>query len=212
MSSIKTSDQQSPPAAHGGTAGSPGALGWLVALWGVVGVLWLLSSACLRLYAHVVIAFEMGLSAHHWLVLVPWTVFMAYSEGYKGFQKAFSPRVAARALWLRQHPGLVRGVLAPAFCMGFFGATRKRKLVTWCLTVGIICLVLLVGQLPQPWRGVVDVGVVVGLAWGALALLVFALKGFVLGEDVADPELAPSLLAAQPKQGFQSASAAGSRQ
>ena len=35
-------------------------------------------------------------------------------------------------------------------------------------------------MLPQPWRGIVDVGVVIGLGWGALAtlaLFVAALRG-----------------------------------
>jgi hypothetical protein len=38
--------------------------------------------------------------------------------------------------------------------------------------LAIVGLVLLVGMLPQPWRGIVDAGVVVGLGWGIVALAV----------------------------------------
>jgi hypothetical protein len=32
--------------------------------------------------------------------------------------------------------------------------------------------------LPQPWRGIVDLGVVIGLAWGLVALGVFTVQAF----------------------------------
>ena len=47
-------------------------------------------------------------------------------------------------------------------------------MVTWILTAAIVLLVVLVRQLPMPWRGFVDAGVVVALTWGTLAILVFA--------------------------------------
>jgi hypothetical protein len=103
---------------------------------------------------------------------------MLVAEGYRGFQQNFSPRVAARARHLASHPTPLRVALAPLFLMGFFGATRRRKITTWCLTLGIFLLVVAVRRLEQPWRGVVDVGVVLGLSWGLVALLVFALRAF----------------------------------
>jgi len=119
---------------------------------------------------------------------------MGYSEGYRGFQLGFSPRIAARALWLSRNPSLLRGLLAPAFCMGFFGATKRRTLTSWCVLAGIVGIVSLVRLLPQPWRGIVDFGVVVGLTWGLLAMLVFAWQAVSRRDRFAvDPELPADL-------------------
>jgi len=54
---------------------------------------------------------------------------MLYSEGYKGFQKGYSPRVAARGHYLRDHSTLLRAILAPLFCMGFFHSSIVATLV-----------------------------------------------------------------------------------
>jgi hypothetical protein len=56
--------------------------------------------------------------------------------------------------------------------MSFFGASRRGLTLAWGLLICIVALVLLVHQLGQPWRGIVDGGVVVGLAWGAIFLWV----------------------------------------
>ena len=64
-------------------------------------------------------------------------------------------------------------MLAPVFCMGYIHATRKRKIVSWCVTLGIVMLVLLLRVTPQPWRGIVDAGVVTGLSLGILSLLFY---------------------------------------
>lgn len=165
-------------------------LGALLAAWGVFGVLALLAKALLGLTP---IALEALTSSElqwwHWLVTAAWIAFMAYSEGYKGFQKRFSPFVAARALELRENPSWVRGLLAPAFCMGLFQATRRRLMVSWGILIGVTLLVVVVRLLDQPWRGIVDAGVVVGLGWGAASLLASVAKGAFTGQASADPEL-----------------------
>ncbi len=174
---------------------NPTWLGELSAVWGILGVSGLLGSAVVRLSAHTFEAVMKGLSAWEWVALFTWLAFMLYSEGYRGFQRGFSPRVASRAAWLRQHPGPLRSLLAPLFCMGFFGATRKRQTVSYILTTAIIGLILLVRLLPQPWRGIVDAGVVAGLLWGLLALWVFAFRTCLLPQNDPphDPELSPQL-------------------
>jgi hypothetical protein len=72
-------------------------------------------------------------------------------------------------------------VLAPLFCMGFFHATRQRMLTSWLVTSAIVALVIVVSHAPQPWRGIVDTGVVTGLGLGLASLLWhwqrFALRG-----------------------------------
>jgi DMSO/TMAO reductase YedYZ heme-binding membrane subunit len=114
---------------------------------------------------------------------------MAYAEGYRGFQKGFSPRVAARAKYLKDKPDLMRSLLAPFFCMGYFHASRKRKIVSISLTIAIIGLVLMVGRVPQPWRGIIDVGVVIGLAWGIISLFIFTVQAFTSKEFKYSPEV-----------------------
>lgn len=125
-------------------------------------------------------AFELAtleLGAQHWLALGVSIFYMAYAEGYKGFHLGFAPRVIARATYLRANPRLLHVILAPAFCMGYIHATRRRKLLSFGLTSMIICFVLIVRALPQPWRGIVDAGVVAGLMLGIVSILFFHLQG-----------------------------------
>ncbi len=164
-------------------------VGLVSALWGLVGVSVLLGSAVVRLAPWALDALRMDLAWHHWSLMLVCVVFMGYSEGYKGFQRGFSPLVAARARYLREHPTLVRAVAAPLFCMGFFHAQRRRLIISHSLTLGIIVLILLIKLLPQPWRGIVDAGVVVGLAWGLVALLIFAVQGLRSADYDYSPEV-----------------------
>ena len=98
---------------------------------------------------------------------------MAYSEGYKGFQKSFSPRVVARARYLQNNPRPVHVLIAPLFCMGFFHATRRRMITAYVMTFAIVMAVILFNQISQPWRGILDAGVVVGLCWGIVSIMVY---------------------------------------
>lgn len=168
---------------------NPPLLGRLGALWGLFGFTLLIFNALYRLSPWAIEVISQGLSSFQWVVMVAWVVFMAVSEGYRGFQKNFSPRFASRALWLSQNPQPLSVLLAPLFCMGFFGATRKRKIVTWCLSLGIIGLIMGVRMLSQPWRGIIDAGVVVGLAWGLLSLWVFMVQYFFTQAEPVDPEI-----------------------
>lgn len=145
-------------------------LGLLAQVWGVVGVVGLLGSAVVRLTPYAVEALQSPLTGLQWAALVAYVAFMAHAEGYKGFQKQFSPRVVVRARWLRDHATPLQALLAPAFCMGLFHATRKRLIVSWAITLMVVVLVVLVKLLDQPWRGIVDAGVVVGLGWGLIAM------------------------------------------
>ncbi len=162
----------------------------LLSLWGIGGVTALLGSAIWRLTPIAVEPIAAGgLEPPHWILLAVWVALMAYSEGYRGFHTRFSPRTAARALWLGRHPRPARAMLAPLFCMGFFGATRRVTITAWSITTMVVCLVLLVHRLEQPWRGIVDAGVVVGLAWGLASLLWFFARGAVTGELPTDPQV-----------------------
>lgn len=162
----------------------------LISLWGMGGVVLLIGSALWRLTPWAVEPIAGGmLSGWHWAVMVGWVVFNGYAEGYRGFQRRFSPRTAARALWLGQNPSMARVALAPLFCMGFFGATRRVLIAAWVVLVMVVGLVAIVRSLDQPWRGIVDAGVVVGLGWGLATLIGFFVKGLAEGVLPADPEV-----------------------
>ena len=115
--------------------------------------------------------------------------FMAYAEGYRAFQQGFSPRVAARARYLRDHPVALHVLFAPLFCMAYFHAMKRRQIVSLSVTAGIIVLVILVRLLPQPWRGIIDGSVVVGLAWGLVSLIVFGYQAFASERFDYSPEV-----------------------
>ncbi|CAN0420781.1 unnamed protein product [Hapterophycus canaliculatus] len=129
---------------------------------------------------------------------------MAYAEGFKGFQKKFSPLVVKRALTLdarggppagvgegqRRRPGPLRLLLAGPYSMGLFHATKKRRVVSWGLTTGVLCLVQVVKRLPYPWRSIVDAGVVVGLSYGTMSICAIWAKALFFGQAPAiDPAL-----------------------
>ncbi|GAB4388664.1 MAG: hypothetical protein Kow0025_09320 [Thermodesulfovibrionales bacterium] len=164
-----------------------GAIG---AIWGIGGISLLLGAAIYRLTPLALEAVDHGLGAPHWAALAGFALFMAYAEGYRGFQQRFSPRAAARALYLRRNPTLLRVALAPFFCMGYFHATRRRKISSISLTLGIIALIALVRLLSQPWRGIIDFGVVVGLVWGEATVLYFSASAF-FGTGFSHPPETP---------------------
>ncbi len=150
---------------------SAAALG--IALWGVLGVLALLSQAIYRLTPIALEPLQKHLLANWQLgIYIAWTLFNAYAEGYRGFQRAFSPRVVSRSLLLGRNPRALHVVLAPLYCMALFHAKRRNLIMSRTLVVAIVLVVLLVHQLAQPWRGIVDAGVVVGLVWGAISIVV----------------------------------------
>lgn len=161
--------------------------------WGLGGILLLLGSAIYRLTPKALAAFETPLTPSSWLFLAFCVLFMGFYEGYKGFQQRFSPRSAARILFLSQKPSWIRLLFAPFFIMGYFHAVKKTQLTAIFLTIGMIILVILVRFCPQPWRGFIDCGVVLGLFWGMLSLLYYTLKGFSQKQYPHDPCVPPAL-------------------
>lgn len=163
-------------------------LGFFAAIWGFAGMCMLFGSAIYRLSPMAMNLSVASFSWYHWAALVVCLIFMGFGEGYRGFQQNFSPRAAARVRYLSRNPTLVRLIFAPLFCMGYFHATRRRKIVSYCITSGIIVLILIVHQVTQPWRGIIDAGVVLGLAWGILSLAAFTIKAFTNPDFNHSPE------------------------
>ena len=180
-------DQQSP--AQSQTAPSITALGLLAASWGLLGACGVLLYAIVRLGSVSIEALQMDLTPIHWAVMLVNIVFMAYSEGYRGFQCGYAPRLAARARYLLRHSSYLDAVLAPLFCMGFYQAPRRRIIFSFALLLMIIGFIVFFRYIPQPWRGILDAGVVVGLGWGLATILVSAYQAFAATSYPVDPEV-----------------------
>jgi hypothetical protein len=145
-----------------------------IRVWGVFGVVALLIQALWRLTP---IAWEPiaagSLGAGQAAIYIAWVVFNGYLEGYRAFQKKFAPRVVVRAFYLSENPRPLHVILAPLFCMGLFHANARVQRVAWLTVVLIVAIVIVIERVPQPWRGIVDGGVVIGLLWGVVALVYF---------------------------------------
>lgn len=55
-------------------------------------------------------------------------------------------------------------------------ATYRRLVVSWCVVIGVVILIIVTVHLPQPWRGIVDTGVVGGLGWGTVFVFVWTAR------------------------------------
>ena len=164
----------------------------LVGIWGLLGVIALVSQALWRLTPIAIETIEnYPLTTWHWVLMVVWVLFNAYAEGYRGFHRRFSPRTVSRAFYLIDHPTPLRVLLAPLFCMGLFDATRKVLIAAWSVLILVIGLIIWVRSLSEPWRGIVDAGVVVGLSLGLLSILYFTVRRFAGQPTGHDPCVPP---------------------
>ena len=151
-------------------------LGMIAAGWSMTGLLVLLGFAIWKLSTYTLESLQMPLNWMHWSVFIGFTGFMAHSEGYKGFQKSFSPRFAARTKYLLTNSTLTQCIFAPFFSMGYFHAPAKRVIASATLTIMIIVFIFLFRYIPQPWKGLLDAGVVIGLIWGMISTIFFCTK------------------------------------
>lgn len=154
-------------------ASAPRATGATLAIsaWAVLGVVAILVQAIVRLLPYALEPLrggevELGVALSYLAAIG----LLGYAEGYRGFQRSFSPRAAVRAMAAARAPTRVK-LIAPLMAMGLIHATRRRLIVSWTLVVTIVGFIVSVRLLPQPWRGAVDAGVVVGLSWGVVTLL-----------------------------------------
>lgn len=127
-------------------------------------------NAVVRLAPRALVVVSGELTTVQLAIAVGWAGFMLYTEAWRGFHLRFSPRVVSRASGLldRARPWLVVG--APLVAMGLFYATPVRLWVSRLVVLAIAGLVIAVRLLPDPWRGIVDFGVVLGLAAGLLSI------------------------------------------
>jgi hypothetical protein len=169
---------------------APPAQNTLIYLWAVLGVSALLTQALVRLSAITWEALSSGdMTPFQYGVCAVWSLMNAYMEGYRGFQKKFVPRVLARAHHLAENPDTLTTLLAPLYAMAYFRATLRAKIAAWGVTCLVIVAITLVRALAQPWRGIIDAGVVVGLGWGLFALLIGVAARLSGRVPSGDPEL-----------------------
>lgn len=161
--------------------------------WGAFGVCAYLGYGVAKVVPIVVEGLGSVTELWQWGLLAVTLLFFAYVEGYKGFQLGFSPRVVSRA-WVVSEENdelpLWHKALAPAFCIGYFHGTTKRVITSWAVTTGIFLVVVGVRQLENPYRAIIDAGVIVGLVWGIVSIIVLFFQSL---QTDSPPEYDPSL-------------------
>ena len=165
--------------------------GWLVFAWAIGGTALVLVDAVVRLLPRALVLLEHP-EPLPLLVATAWSAFMVYAEGWRGFHQRFNPRVVVRAARLPSRPWW-SALLGPLVVMGLLDATRRRLVASWLLVLGIVLLVVAVQLLPEPWRAVVDAGVVLGLSFGTVSLAVHTVRAVRGRAEPVDPEFAPRL-------------------
>lgn len=168
----------------------------LAMAWGALGCSCYLSYGMKKVMPIVMNGLQMMDTGFHWSLLFMTLLFFAYFEGYKGFQKGFSPRVVTRAWVVAERSSNTTAlpfwhkVMAPWFCIGYFHGTRKRVITSWCVTAGIFLIVIGVKKMPNPYRAIVDAGVMLGLSWGAISIIVIYVRSLASGKPpVFNPAL-----------------------
>ncbi|CAE8672220.1 unnamed protein product [Polarella glacialis] len=165
----------------------------LVQGWGVFGVCAYLGYGVQKVVPIVLDGLGSIDSWWQWGLLAANLLFFAYVEGYKGFQLGFSPRVVARS-WAvseeTEQAPVWHKLLAPAFCIGYFHGTKKRVITSWAVTTGIFLVVIGVKQLANPYRAIIDAGVIVGLIWGIVSIIVLYVQSL---QNDRPPKFDPAL-------------------
>lgn len=153
-------------------------------VWSLLQVTAILGNALKRLIPIALEPFkQQNLLPWQWSLMAVWAAYMAYAEGYSAFQKKFSPLVVKRAMGLSSRKSPLNILLAGPFSMGLFGATKKRMIVSWCISVGVFGIVKIVKILPYPYRSIVDAGVVAGLSYGLSSILIIGGKALLTGKS-----------------------------
>lgn len=153
--------------------------GLIGAFWGVGGVLLLVAVAIVKLSQPAAEALSFPLRWFHWVALLPIVGFFLYGKGYHGFSRALAPHIARRAAALRAEPTTLRVLLAPLYCLGYFHNERRKQLAVVGMTLAMAGFIFLLPHLGQPWRGLLDVGIVAALVWGFGSILLLSLPVMV---------------------------------
>ena len=151
----------------------------IIYIYSIGGVIAIFSSAIYRLYPHVRESMSYEYSTLNWIVLTAYLIVMIVGKGYFALHRGFVPRVIDRSELLIENGNLIDKLLAPLYCMGFFKAPRKRIIISYVMIFFIVSFIVSASKISQPWRGIIDLGVVVGLSLGILSLLSLGLKRLI---------------------------------
>jgi len=165
----------------------------LVQAWGAFGVVAYLSFGVSKVVPIVLEGINTIAEPWEWALLAVTLLFFAYVEGYRGFQLGFSPRVVSRSWCVaedNEDAPLWHKILAPAFCIGYFHGTTKRVATSWGVTTVIFLVVIGVKQLGNPYRAIIDAGVIVGLVWGIVSIIILFLSSL---QNDQPPDYDPAL-------------------
>jgi hypothetical protein len=148
----------------------------MAVVWAVAGVAALFARASWQLGQRGAATIAAGLHPVEWLALAVLTGLFVYGEGYRALQRKWVPHLYIRVGQLAGERSAAYRLLAPLYAMSLIGAAPKAMLRAWLGVAAIICAVLVVSRLPDPWRGMVDVAVASALVWGLAALLIAGLR------------------------------------
>ena len=147
-------------------------LGIIGYIWGFLGISYMILHGLSCMIPYVI---ELDFRLFKWYHMISFfgvIIILGYSEGYKGFQKSFSPRTANRLYNIFLKPTFFRVFFSPFISMGFIESSKKLKYISYGLLLMIVMFILLIGKLNDPWRGIIDAGVIVGLSWGLVSFWV----------------------------------------
>jgi len=152
--------------------------------WGVAGVVATLAQPAWSLgvfgWEH---TFGAGLAALEWVVFGVIVALFAYGEGWRALSLRWAPFALRRIKKLDDRSNPLLLLLAPVYAMGLITSDRKLLLSAWGGTAAIFLAVLLVWVTPQPWRGMIDVGVSAALSMGVIALV----RGYLTDPEFSEP-------------------------
>lgn len=150
---------------------------WSVSTFGLAVVAITLAEASLRLGARALITLHSGLTLAEYALFFLSVAAFGYGEGYRALHRRFVPHVIERAILLARSD--MRGprgfALAPLYVLCLALASRRELVKAWVSVALIVCAVVIVKALPEPYRGIIDAGVAVALGIGLGSLIV----GFV---------------------------------
>ncbi|MDT8369615.1 MAG: hypothetical protein RQ745_10445 [Longimicrobiales bacterium] len=153
--------------------------------WAVVGVVALLLRSAISLAGtgwSTTVA--RGLSPWEWVGLCAVVGLFVWGEGVRALARVWVPFVMGRVRALGA-PGTsprseLRYALAPLWVVGLVASERRILARAWTAVTAIVIAILLVRRTPDPWRGMIQLGVSGALLVGAATLAVCYLREFSL--------------------------------
>jgi hypothetical protein len=146
---------------------------WGVSSFGLGVVALTLAEASVRLGVRAVLTVHAGLTAAQYALLALSVIAFGYGEGYRALHRSFVPHVIERATTLARSDqrGLRSWLTAPLYMLCLVQAEPRVLRRGWLSVFLICCAVVIVREVPEPYRGIVDAGVAVALGIGLFSLI-----------------------------------------